>query len=72
MTAKILPFRRPFKPHQPWSCAILSQLRQIARHHPDMWVHACYLQGPVMVGKDEPCNWCGATESTEVAANDQT
>jgi hypothetical protein len=27
-----------------------------------MWVHHCTVEGPHMVGKNQPCSWCGMSE----------
>lgn len=28
----------------------------------DMWFHKCPIEGAHLVGKGEPCNWCGELE----------
>lgn len=37
-----------------------------------MWPHVCPVEGTLMIGRGEPCSWCGATEprATITGAND--
>lgn len=35
-----------------------------------MWCHKCKVEGEHYVGKNEECNWCGATEEKEKAVID--
>lgn len=33
--------------------------------YPDLWDHDCPHNGRHLVGKNEPCSWCGAVEEEE-------
>lgn len=42
------------------------QPEQSAERNTDgLWPHHCPVEGDMMVGLGEPCNWCGGTEHNE-------